>query len=87
MCIRDRFEADGWSTTKPSPQTEDIVIDDEEEEVGPGQVVSDKLNEFNNVPQNSILIEAGGQLFLGYEVPGAYGQLYNGNPILCCMKY
>ena len=75
------FEADGWSTTKPSPQTEDIVIDDEEEEVGPGQVVSDKLNEFNNVPQNSILIEAGGQLFLGYEVPGAYGQLYNGNPI------
>jgi len=75
------FEADGWSTTKPSSQTEDIVIDDEEEEVGPGQVVSDKLNEFNNVPQNSILIEAGGQLFLGYEVPGAYGQLYNGNPI------
>ena len=50
-------------------------------EVGPGQVVSDKFNEFNNVPQNSILIEAGGQLFLGYEVPGAYGQLYNGNPI------
>jgi len=74
------YEASGWSTTKPSPQTEDIVIDDEEE-VGPGQVVSDKLNEFNNIPQNSILIEAGGQLFLGYEVPGAYGQLYNGNPI------
>ena len=56
-------------------------ISSADEEVGPGQVVSDKLNEFNNVPQNSILIEAGGQLFLGYEVPGAYGQLYNGNPI------
>ena len=56
-------------------------ISSADEEVGPGQVVSEKFNEFNNVPQNSILIEAGGQLFLGYEVPGAYGQLYNGNPI------
>ena len=60
--------------------TQNLVVEGTEE-VGPGQVVSDKLNEFNNVPQNSILIEAGGQLFLGYEVPGAYGQTYNGNPI------
>jgi hypothetical protein len=43
-------------------------ISSADEEVGPGQVVSEKFNEFNNVPQNSILIEAGGQLFLGYEV-------------------
>jgi len=73
----------GWSTIQPvEGGVADIEIEDtEEEEAGPGQVVSDKLNEFNNVPQNSILIEAGGQLFLGYEVPGAYGQLYNGNPI------
>ena len=28
-----------------------------------------------------MLIEAAGQLYLGYEVPGAYGQLYNGSPI------
>lgn len=73
----------GWSTTEP--EQEEIVAGEEEEvvedEVGPGQLVSDTLNEFNNVPQNSILIEAGGQLFLGYEVPGAYGQMYNGNPI------
>jgi len=71
----------GWSTTQP---VEGGIVDisvEGTDEVGPGQVVSDKLNEFNNVPQNSILIEAGGQLFLGYEVPGAYGQLYNGNPI------
>lgn len=72
------YLADGWSTTKPEPET---GIPGTEDEVGPGQVVSEKLNEFNNVPQNSILIEAGGQLFLGYEVPGAYGQTYNGNPI------
>ena len=72
----------GWSTTQPvEGGVVDIAVEDTEEEVGPGQVVSDKLNEFNNVPQNSILIEAGGQLFLGYEVPGAYGQMYNGNPI------
>jgi hypothetical protein len=71
----------GWSTTQPvEGGVVDIAVEGTEE-VGPGQVVSDKLNEFNNVPQNSILIEAGGQLFLGYEVPGAYGQMYNGNPI------
>ena len=75
------YQADGWSTTKPSPETGEPETEDEEDEVGPGQLVSDTLNEFNNVPRNSILIEAGGQLFLGYEVPGAYGQLYNGNPI------
>ena len=78
------YEAAGWSRVKPG--TAGAGADPEftvegTEEVGPGQVVSDKLNEFNNVPQNSILIEAGGQLFLGYEVPGAYGQTYNGNPI------
>ena len=36
---------------------------------------------FNNIPQNAILIEAAGQLFLGYEVPGAYGQMYTGEPM------
>ena len=71
----------GWSTTQPvEGGVVDIAVEGTEE-VGPGQVVSEKFNEFNNVPQNSILIEAGGQLFLGYEVPGAYGQMYNGNPI------
>ena len=51
----------GWSTTQPiEGGVADIEVEDtEEEEIGPGQVVSDKLNEFNNVPQNSILIEAG----------------------------
>jgi len=73
----------GWSTSEPVEGgfidvTSQVTGTDE---VGPGQLVSDTLNEFNNVPQNSILIEAGGQLFLGYEVPGAYGQMYNGNPI------
>ena len=48
---------------------------------GPGQVVNNEFNTFNNIPQNSVLIEAAGQLYLGYEVPGAYGQLYNGSPI------
>ena len=75
------FVDDGWSTTKPE---EEVVVGDEEvidDDTGTGQVVSDQLNEFNNIPKNSVLIEAGGELFLGYEVPGAYGQLYNGNPI------
>jgi hypothetical protein len=73
----------GWSTSEPVEGgfidvTSQVTGTDE---VGPGQVVSDQLNEFNNIPKNSVLIEAGGELFLGYEVPGAYGQLYNGNPI------
>ena len=78
------YEVAGWSRVKPGTAgagADPKFTVEGTEEVGPGQVVSDKLNEFNNVPQNSILIEAGGQLFLGYEVPGAYGQLYNGNPI------
>jgi len=72
----------GWSRTRPSADTSggidgEIITD----EVGPGQVVSDQLNTFNNIPQNAILIEAAGQLFLGYEVPGAYGQMYSGEPM------
>ena len=55
----------GWSRTRPSDATGDgiegEVITDE---VGPGQVVNDQLNTFNNIPQNAILIEAAGQLFL-----------------------
>ena len=72
----------GWSRTRPSADTGD-VLDGEvtTDEVGPGQVVNDQLNTFNNIPQNAILIEAAGQLFLGYEVPGAYGQMYSGNPM------
>ena len=75
------FLDDGWSTTKPE---EEVVVEDQEvidDDTGTGQLVSDQLNEFNNIPKNAVLIDAGGELFLGYEVPGAYGQLYNGNPI------
>ena len=76
------YSQEGWSRTKPSADTGD-GIDGEiiTDEVGPGQVVSDQLNTFNNIPQNAILIEAAGQLFLGYEVPGAYGQMYTGEPM------
>ena len=77
------FLDDGWSTTKPEEE-EEVVVEDEQvidDDTGTGQLVSDQLNEFNNIPKNAVLIDAGGELFLGYEVPGAYGQLYNGNPI------
>ena len=76
------FLDDGWSTTKP--EEEEVVVEDEQvidDDTGTGQLVSDQLNDFNNIPKNAVLIDAGGELFLGYEVPGAYGQLYNGNPI------
>ena len=79
------FQSQGWSRIPPDLEaqrgTTDITQPTEETTTGPGQVVSDQLNTFNNIPQNSVLIEAAGQLYLGYEVPGAYGQLYNGSPI------
>ena len=79
------FEAAGWSRIPPDLEaqrgTTNITQPTAETTTGPGQVVSDQLNTFNNIPQNSVLIEAAGQLYLGYEVPGSYGQLYNGSPI------
>lgn len=78
------YKAAGWSRVKPGTAgagaDPDFTVEGTEE-VGPGQVVNDQLNTFNNIPQNAILIEAAGQLFLGYEVPGAYGQMYSGNPM------
>ena len=63
------------------PPGEGIAFGEQESTVGPGTVVSNQLNEFNNIPQGSILIEAAGQMYLGYQVPGAYGQIYDGNPM------
>jgi len=61
------------------PPGEGTAFGEQESTVGPGTVVSNQLNEFNNIPQGSILIEAAGQMYLGYQVPGAYGQIYDGN--------
>ena len=54
---------------------EEVVVEDE------AQLVTETLNDFNNIPKNAVTIQAGEQLFLAYEVPGAYGQLYTGEPL------
>jgi hypothetical protein len=49
-------------------------------ELGTGYVANEVLNDWNNIPQGGILIDAGGQKFLGYQVPGA-GQIYSEPPM------
>ncbi len=58
--------------------TADATADAVEDEA---QLVTETLNDFSNIPKNAVTIQAGDKLFLAYEVPGAYGQLYTGEPI------
>ena len=71
------------------PVVDDEVVDDEVTtadtfedtlELGTGYVANEVLNDWNNIPQGGILIDAGGQKFLGYQVPGA-GQIYSEPPM------
>ena len=83
-----------WTPTIEVEVVDDEVVDDEvvDEEVttagtfedtlelGTGYVANEVLNDWNNIPQGGILIDAGGQKFLGYQVPGA-GQIYSEPPM------
>jgi len=83
-----------WTPTIEVEVVDDEVVDDEvvDEEVttagtfedtlelGTGYVANEVLNDWNNIPQGGILIDAGGQKFLGYKVPGA-GQIYSEPPM------
>ena len=83
-----------WTPTIEVEVVDDEVVDDEvvDDEVttadtfedtlelGTGYVANEVLNDWNNIPQGGILIDAGGQKFLGYQVPGA-GQIYSEPPM------
>jgi len=66
------------TATADSAATVDATADAVEDEA---QLVTETLNDFSNIPKNAVTIQAGDKLFLAYEVPGAYGQLYTGEPI------
>lgn len=46
-----------------------------------GQMINDAQSEFLNVPKGAWLWDVDGANYLVYEVPGANGEVYEGNPI------
>jgi hypothetical protein len=48
---------------------------------GTGQITNTAFTEFNNIPEDALLWNVDGSFYIVYEVPGANGELYAGNPI------
>ena len=48
---------------------------------GTGQITNTAFTQFNNIPENGLLWNVGGNFYIVYEVPGSQGELYEGNPI------
>jgi len=48
---------------------------------GSGQITNTAFTQFNNIPENGLLWDVGGNFYIVYEVPGSQGELYEGNPI------
>jgi len=46
-----------------------------------GQIINTAFTEFNNIPENGLLWNVGGNFYIVYEVPGSQGEIYDGNPI------
>jgi len=48
---------------------------------GGGQITNTAFTQFNNIPENGLLWNVGGNFYIVYEVPGSQGELYEGNPM------
>jgi len=48
---------------------------------GTGQITNTAFTEFNNIPEDALLWNVGGNFYIVYEVPGSQGEIYEGNPI------
>jgi len=48
---------------------------------GTGQITNTAFTQFNNIPEDGLLWNVGGNFYIVYEVPGSQGELYEGNPI------
>ncbi len=48
---------------------------------GTGQITNTAFTEFINIPENGLLWNVNNSLYVVYEVPGANGEVYEGNPI------
>ncbi len=66
---------------------DDEIVDDEISDdkttttTGTGQITNTAFTQFNNIPENGLLWDVGGNFYIVYEVPGSQGELYEGNPI------
>ena len=48
---------------------------------GTGQITNTAFTQFNNIPENGLLWDVGGNFYIVYEVPGSQGEVYEGNPL------
>lgn len=60
---------------------EEIVTGEGTQITGTGQITNTAFTEFNNIPENGLLWNVGGNFYIVYEVPGSQGEIYEGNPI------
>jgi len=51
------------------------------EDTGSGEQVNTETIEFNNIPNEGLLWDVEGSLYIVYEVPGANGEVYEGSPV------
>ena len=63
------------TTTTPTTTTTTTTT------TGTGQITNTAFTQFNNIPENGLLWDVGGNFYIVYEVPGSQGELYEGNPI------
>jgi len=81
------------TTTTDEITEKDLVIEEEDDEIveeeddeiveedGNGQITNTAFTQFNNIPEDALLFDVGGNFYIVYEVPGSDGELYEGNPI------
>ena len=84
----DNKVSDGINNNKSNDQIVDDIVDDSQNLGGGdnggdngGQITNNAFESFNNIPINGLLWNVDGINYIVYEVPGANGELYDGNPI------
>ena len=78
----------GTSSDEVSTDGEEIIDDDgggdgggDSGEPSGGQITNTAFTQFNNIPEDALLWNVDGSFYIVYEVPGANGELYEGNPM------
>jgi len=63
------------------PEPLDTPQDEPGTNTGSGQQANTETIEFNNIPNEGLLWDVEGSLYIVYEVPGANGEVYEGSPV------
>jgi len=69
------------TTTTTTPTTTTTTTTTTPTTTGTGQITNTAFTQFNNIPEDGLLWNVGGNFYIVYEVPGSQGELYEGNPI------